>query len=169
MGEIKIIATAEAMPRKVEGNEEVHLVDASEEWIKTFHGNWQRKFCTTESCQTMAVEAAQKVLMSSGIPKDEIGMVLVATTSSDHVFPNLSIRVQNALGLKKEEVISFDIGAAGIGFQYGMEICRGLLEHCQKKYALLIGSEQMSKITEMADRTVCVLNGSGAQAAVLAI
>lgn len=169
MGKIRIVATAEAMPRKVEGNEKkFSFADASEEWIKTFQGNWQRKFCTTESCQTMAVEAAQKALMSSGIPKEEIGLVLVATTSSDHVFPNLAVRVQNALGLKKE-VISFNVGAAGTGFQYGMEICQSLLEHCQKKYALLIGSEQMSNITEMADRSICVLKGSGAQAAVLTI
>ena len=169
MDQIKILATEKAIPRKVENPQETTcLADTSEEWIKTFQGNWQRKFCTTESCQTMAVEAAQKALLSSGISKEEIGMVLVATTSADHVFPRLAARVQNALGLKSE-VISFDLGAAGTGFQYGMEICRGLLLSCQKKYALLVGSEQMSNVTEMADRTVCMLQGYGAQAAVLTI
>ena len=169
MDEIKIIAEAKAEPRKVEkGKEAVNIADTSDEWIQNFQGNWQRKFCTMESCQILAVEAARKAVDDAGIEKEEIGMVLVATTTKDHVIPRLADRVQNALGLGGE-VMTFDIGAAAAGFSYGLDVCQGLLASCKKKYALLVGSEQMSNISQMADRSICVLRGDGAQAAVLTI
>ncbi len=50
---------------------------------------------------------------------------------------------------------------------YGLEIVRGLLINSPKKYGLLIGSEQISKILNYEDRTTCVLFGDGAGAALI--
>lgn len=166
---IKIVATAKALPRKVVSNHEMsNLVDTSDEWIRSRTGIWQRHFCTMETCQTLAIEAAEKALEKSGVPKEEIGIVLVATATGDHVFPSVACMVQKALGLE-QEVMAFDLGAACTGFLYGLGVCHGLLLNQKKKYALLIGSEQMSKVTDMTDRSTCVLFGDGAGAAVLTL
>lgn len=76
--------------------------------------------------------------------------------------------VQNALGLETE-VLAFDLSAACSGFLYGLGVCRSVLSGQDKKYALLIGSEQMSRILDMEDRSTCVLFGDGAAAAVLTL
>ena len=63
--------------------------------------------------------------------------------------------------------MSFDISAACSGFLYGLDICRGLLSNAKKRFALVIGSEQLSRITDYTDRGSCILFGDGAGAALV--
>ncbi|MGN0298828.1 MAG: beta-ketoacyl-ACP synthase III [Lachnospiraceae bacterium] len=164
---IHIVAAGRALPKKVVSNEDLsHIVETNDEWIRTRTGICQRYICEEESCQSLAIEAAKKVLQKTEINREEIGAVVVATTTADYVFPSVACMVQNALELSTE-VISFDLSAACSGFLYGLEVCRGLLLTGRKKYALLIGCEQLSRITDFKDRTTCVLFGDGAGAVVL--
>jgi 3-oxoacyl-[acyl-carrier-protein] synthase-3 len=50
---------------------------------------------------------------------------------------------------------------------YGLQIARGLLMQSERKYALVIGTETLSKILDMTDRSSCILFGDGAGAAVI--
>ena len=52
---------------------------------------------------------------------------------------------------------------------FGLETTRGLLLQSEKKYALLIASEVVSKKLDMTDRGTCILFGDGAGAAVLTL
>ena len=60
-----------------------------------------------------------------------------------------------------------DINAACSGFVYGLEVVRGLLAFSRKKRALVVGTEQLSRLLKMEDRTTSVLFGDGAGAAVV--
>lgn len=102
----------------------------------------------------------------SGYIKSEIAVILVATTTPDYAFPSTACLVQKALELP-DEVMSFDISAACSGFLYGLDICRGLLANAKKRFALVIGSEQLSRITDYTDRGSCILFGDGAGAALV--
>ena len=166
---IKIVATVRALPQKIVTNDDLsQLVDTNDEWIRTRTGICQRHFCEEETCQSLAIAAAKKAVEKAQIEKEEIGTVIVATATADHAFPSVACMVQNALGLEKE-VMAFDLSAACSGFLYGLGVCHGLLLNSRKKYALLIGSEQMSRILDMEDRSTCVLFGDGAAAAVLTL
>lgn len=166
---IKIVATGKALPRKIVTNDDLScLVDTSDEWISTRTGIRQRYFCEEETCQSLAIEAAKKAVEKAGVDKREIGMVVVATATADHAFPSVACMVQNALELEKE-VLAFDLSAACSGFLYGLGVCHSVLLNQNKKYALLIGSEQMSRILDMKDRSTCVLFGDGAAAAVITL
>lgn len=166
---IKILATGRALPQKTVTNDDLSkVVDTSDEWIRTRTGIRQRHFCVEESCQSLAIEAAEKALERAGIDKREIGTVIVATATADHVFPSVACMVQKALGLETE-VLAFDLSAACSGFLYGLSVCYSLLLNGRKKYALLIGSEQLSRILDMKDCSTCVLFGDGAAAAVLTL
>lgn len=166
---IKIVATGRALPRKIVTNDDLScLVDTSDEWISTRTGIRQRYFCEEETCQSLAIEAAKKAVEKAGVDKREIGMVVVATATADHAFPSVACMVQNALELEKE-VLAFDLSAACSGFLYGLGVCHSVLLNHNKKYALLIGSEQMSRILDMKDRSTCVLFGDGAAAAVITL
>lgn len=166
---IKIVATGRALPQKIVTNDDLsRLVDTNDEWISTRTGIRQRYFCEEETCQSLAILAAKRAVEKAEIDKKEIGLVIVATATGDNVFPSVACMVQNALGLEKE-VLAFDLSAACSGFLYGLGICRSVLLNQDKKYALLIGSEQMSRILDMEDRSTCVLFGDGAAAAVLTL
>lgn len=166
---IKIIATGRALPQKIVTNDDLsHLVDTSDEWIVTRTGIRQRHFCETETCQSLAIEAAKRAVEKAQIDKREIGLVIVATATPDHLFPSVACMVQKGLELEKE-VMAFDLSAACSGFLYGLGVCHSVLLSQKKKYALLIGSEQMSKILDMSDRSTCVLFGDGAAAAVITL
>lgn len=166
---IQIIGTGRALPDKVVSNEELcKLVDSSDEWIRSRTGISQRYVCAGETCVSLATEAAKKAINCRNIDIDDIGVVLVATSTADTAFPSTACMVKNNLGLP-EDVMSFDISAACSGFLYGLEICRGLLLAGKKKYALVIGSEHLSKLMDYEDRASAVLFGDGAGAALIAL
>ncbi len=166
---LKIVATGRALPRRVVTNDEMSkMVDTSDEWIRTRTGIGQRHLCEEESCRSLAIAAAKQALEESGVAPEDIGYVVVATSTADTPFPSNACMVQKALGLSKE-TMAFDMAAACTGFLYGLTVCHRLLCGGQKPYALLVGSEQLSRIVDFSDRSTCVLFGDGAGAAVLGL
>lgn len=166
---IHIVATGRALPAKIVTNDDLsRMIDTSDEWIRSRTGIGQRYQCEADSCASLAIEAARIALFKAGIEKEEVGAVIVATTTADYAFPNTACLVQKALGLTKE-VMAFDMTAACTGFLYGLNVSRGLLLGSNKKYVILIGAEQLSRILDYSDRSSCVLFGDGAAAAVLTL
>lgn len=169
MNGIRILATGRALPQKMVTNDDLsRVMDTSDQWIRTRTGIRQRYFCTEETCLSLAIEAAKQAVDRSGIDKNKIGLVIVATATADHVFPSTACMIQKALGLPKE-VMAFDLSAACSGFLYGLGVCQSFLKNHSRPYALLVGSEQMSKILNKEDRSTYVLFGDGAGAAVLTL
>ncbi|SFG45557.1 3-oxoacyl-[acyl-carrier-protein] synthase-3 [Lachnospiraceae bacterium C7] len=171
MSGVNIVATGRALPKRVIDNDELStFVDTSDEWIYSRTGIKNRYKCEEETCTSLATEAARKAFEKAKekekIDEDSIGAVIVATTTSDNAFPSTACMVAKNLGFS-ETLMAFDISAACSGFVYGLEIARGLLENSKKKYALVIGSEKLSKILNYEDRATCVLFGDGAGAAVI--
>ncbi len=166
---ISIIATGKALPRRCVSNDDLSkIVDTNDEWIRSRTGIESRYQCDgeKETCITLAAEAGKNALEKSGIKKNEIGLIIVATSSGDYALPSVACMVQKQLGFD-EEVMSFDISAACSGFLYALGAARGLLETMTRKYALIIGSEQLSRIVNYKDRGTCILFGDGAGAAII--
>lgn len=154
-------------PKKVLTNDELSkIVDTSDEWITTRTGIKERRIAGEgETPSSMGVEAAEIAIERSGVPKDEIDLVIVASLSPDMPFPSTACLIQSKLGLNS--VTSFDIQAACSGFVYAMEIAEKMMNSSSYRNALIIGSEKISSILDWEDRSTCVLFGDGAGAAVL--
>ena len=167
MNGLKLISTGRALPQTAVSNDDMrHYVETSDEWIASRTGIRQRYFCGEgETATTLAIGAAQKALAASSLNPSEIGCVLVATSSGEYVMPSTACLVHAALGLP-QDIPAMDVGAACAGFLFAMETARGLLLANQKRYALVIGAEQMSSVLDMTDRNTCVLFGDGAGAAI---
>ncbi len=166
---LHIVATGRFAPEKTVTNEDLSkIVDTSDEWISTRTGMKRRHYCVEETNVLMASEAAKAALQKAHIHPDEIGALVVATFSGDYFVPSVACLVQKELGLP-EEMICFDLNAACSGFIFGLETVRGLLLQSDKKYAVLIGSEVISRKLDMEDRSTCILFGDGAGAAVLTL
>lgn len=166
---LKFISTGRAIPEKVVTNDDMsRIVDTSDEWIRTRTGIAQRHFCTRENAASLAVSAARQALERAGISPEEIGVCAAATVTPQYASPANACLIQAALGLA-EDTPCFDLSAGCTGFLYGLEVMRGMLTISPKRYALLVGGEELSRVMDMTDRSTCVLFGDGAGAAVLAL
>ena len=79
----------------------------------------------------------------------------------DYFTPSTACLIQEKLGLNDQEIMCFDLSAACSGFVYSLTVAQALLQNLDDKYALVIGSEEISKIIDFTDRNTCVLFGDG--------
>lgn len=164
---IQIIATGSAVPPKVMTNDDwAKLVETNDEWISTRTGIKQRYMCEEELNFDLGFAAATEALERSGIKKEELGVLIVATFSPDYATPSQACMIHEALELPAD-VPAFDINAACSGFLFALKTASALLEQDEKKYALIVGSEKISAKLDKTDRSTCVLFGDGAGAAVI--
>ena len=155
---LQLIATGGAKPGRVVTNEELsRQVDTSDAWITTRTGIRQRCYCTDEEdAATLAIAAARQALARSGLAPEDIACCVAATLSSPTAAPSVACRVQAALHLPENRP-AFDVNAACTGFLYAAAAAHGLLTTLGGRYALVIGCEALSRLTDPADRSTCVL------------
>ena len=166
---LKIIGTGAALPRKRVHNDDLaKLTDTSDSWIYPRTGIHERRFCgKDESALTLAVQAGRQALQRAALSPDDIDAVVIASMSPDFATPAMACLAAAALGLRPG-IPALDINAACSGFVYGLEVARGLLDCAGGRHALLIGTEQLSRLLDLQDRSTAVLFGDGAGAVVLA-
>lgn len=166
---LRIAATGRALPSRVVTNEDMaKIVDTSDAWIVSRTGIRQRRFCEGESSADLAARAARQAMERAGIGPEQVCAVVVCTVSPDSLAPSMGCLVQKRLGLP-ESAACFDLNVGCTGFVYGLQVVRGLLMQDGRKYALLIGAEALSRITDFTDRATCVLFGDGAGCAAVAL
>jgi len=165
---IKILATGSYAPKKLVTNDDLaKIVDTSDEWIKQRTGMSVRHYISDGEDNTYLAERASKLALErSGINPADIGAVVVATVSSEYYSPSTACLIQGRLGLANN-IIALDISAGCSGMIFAMETIRSLMMVRGCKYGLLIGSEVLTKKTDMTDRSTCVLFGDGAAAMVV--
>ncbi|TDM12500.1 beta-ketoacyl-ACP synthase III [Macrococcus lamae] len=142
------------------------FLDTSDEWISKMTGIKERRFAAdNEETSDMAFIAAEKAIADSGIDKDEIDMIIVATSTGDHKFPAVANQLQHRLGLRP--IPSMDQLAACTGFIYSMITAQQFIETGTCRNILVIGAEKLTKIANMEDRNTAILFGDGAGAVIL--
>ncbi|MBI2707086.1 MAG: ketoacyl-ACP synthase III [Proteobacteria bacterium] len=162
-----ILGTGSYLPKKRVTNHDLsqHL-DTSHEWIMERTGISARHIAAPEEyTSTMAIEAAQKALTAAQLTAQDIDMLILATSTPDHVFPSTASRIQESLGISKG--FAFDQAAACSGFIFALATADAYLKQEMAKTALIIGSETMSRLLDWEDRGTAVLFGDGAGAVVL--
>ena len=154
-------------PAKVLTNDDLSkMVDTTDEWIVTRTGIKERRIAKeNEKPSVMACEAAKLAIERTGINKEDIDLVIVATMTPDVPYPATACFVQQQLGLK--DVPAFDVQAACSGFLYGTEVAYRMMLGGVYKHVLLIGTEKLSSALNWEDRRTCILFGDGAGAVVL--
>ncbi|POT99680.1 MULTISPECIES: beta-ketoacyl-ACP synthase III [Enterobacteriaceae] len=163
----KISGTGSYLPEQVRTNADLEkMVDTSDEWIVTRTGIRERRIAAPdETVATMGFEAAKRALEMAGVDKNEIGLIIVATTSATHAFPSAACQVQNLLEIKG--CPAFDVAAACAGFTYALSIADQYVKSGAVKHALVIGSDVLARTCDPADRGTIIIFGDGAGAAVL--
>lgn len=166
---LKIVSTGRALPAKVVTNDDMsRLVETSDEWIASRTGIRTRHFCEGETQADLAAGAASAALERGKVDVKDLCACIVATVTPDCSAPTSACLLQQRLGLP-EDIPCFDMNVGCTGFIYALQVARGFLLQSNRPYALVIGAEALSHITDFTDRGTCVLFGDGAGAAVVTL
>ena len=164
----KIIGTGSCVPERIVTNDDLaQIVETSDEWIQSRTGIRERRISEGADTAELAAGAAKAALENAGVSADDVDLILVATSTPDHCFPNAACMVQAAIGA--ERAVAYDISAACSGFLFAVNTAYAFLGSGIYRTALVIGADALSKIVDWSDRSTCVLFGDGAGAAVLRV
>ena len=156
-----------AVPERIITNSDlVKMVDTSEEWILSRTGIRERRIASAEdSSATLGADAALRALEVANLNPGDVNLIIVATSSPEHLFPSTASLIQDRIGAVNSG--AFDLSAACTGFIIALNmaaqaICTGSISN-----AIVIGTETLSRITNWEDRSTCILFGDGAGAFIL--
>lgn len=171
----KIAGVGEALPARCVANHELvemlaqKGIETSDEWIVTRSGISSRHFASDgEMTSDLAATAARRAIEKSGLRAEEIDLIVLATSTPDHIgaFPSTACVVQHKLGIGNHGA-AVDVQAVCTGFVYALAMADALIRAGTHRNALVIGAEVFSRIIDFNDRSTCVLFGDGAGAVVL--
>lgn len=163
-----IRSTGACIPQKRYSNEELtKIVDTTDEWIRSHTGISFRHIADDGVLTSdLAAEAARDALAKAGVSPEEVEYIVVATATPDYFgFPATACIVQDKL--KAPNAAAFDLVAGCTGFIYALDTAAALLEARKARYALVLGADILTRITDWTDRATCVLFGDGSGCALL--
>ena len=163
----KILSTGSYLPQQVMTNHDfAERMDTSDEWIRTRTGIEQRHIAAAnESSTDLAYYAARDSLQVANIDPASIDLIIVATSTPEHLFPSNASQLQMRLGCGN--IPAFDMQAACSGFVFALATADNFIRTGSSKRALVIGAEVFSNILDWSDRSTAILFGDGAGAVIL--
>jgi len=164
----RIVGTGGYLPAQLLTNAELaRRIDTSDEWVRSRTGIRQRYIAAPdEQTSDLALAASREALAAAGIAPADLGLIIVATTTPDMIFPSTACILQAKLGARGAP--AFDVQAVCSGFVYALAMADLMIKSGAVRNALVVGAEIYSRILDWNDRGTCVLFGDGAGAAVLA-
>ena len=156
-----------AVPSRVLTNVDLEkMVDTDDAWIQSRTGIRQRHIASEdESTASLARDAALNALRVANMNPAELELIIVSTSSPEHVFPATACLVQDRIGASRAG--AFDLSAACSGFIYALNMATQAIRSGSIQNALVIGAETLSRFVDWEDRNTCILFGDGAGAFVL--
>jgi 3-oxoacyl-[acyl-carrier-protein] synthase-3 len=164
---VRISGLSTYVPPRVLTNADLErLVETSDEWILQRTGIRERHIVDPGTATSdLAKEASIGAIAQAGLTPDDIGFIVVGTTTPDTIFPSTACILQDKI--KARRAWGFDLGAACSGFTYALTTGAQMVAGGAHDHALVVGADVMSSIIDYTDRTTCVLFGDGAGAVVV--
>ncbi len=104
-------------------------------WWKDTENGWKQG----------VVLAAERAMSQAGITRDQVGMLINASVSRQHLEPAMSAHIHAALGLGPS-CMGFDITNACLGFVNAMTMAACLVDAGQVDYVLVVGAEDVEEV-----------------------
>lgn len=163
---VKIIGTGSYVPETIYTNEYLEtIIPTNANWIQENLGIKERRIAAkNEATSDLASNAALKAIENSGLTKDDIDLIIVATATPDRLAPSTAAIVQDKI--KAYNAVAFDISAVCSGFLYGMSVASQFIAAGVYDNVLVIGADTFSRVTDWTRRDA-VFFGDGAGAAVI--
>ncbi|HEX6587808.1 MAG TPA: beta-ketoacyl-ACP synthase 3 [Longimicrobiales bacterium] len=137
-----------------------------EDWIVQRTGIRERRLADDETgTADMAARAGRVALDDARLDVEAVELIIVATSTPDHLTPPTACEAQAALGATR--AACFDIEGGFAGWMYALIVADGLIRAGTVRNALVVGADKLSTVTDRTDPNTAPLFGDGAGAAVL--
>ncbi|TIL33448.1 beta-ketoacyl-ACP synthase III [Mesorhizobium sp.] len=154
-----------APARKVENPEIEDRLGLEPGWIEQRTGIRSRFWAADEdTLSALAAHAGDMALTNAGIDRGDIGLLLLATSTPDHLLPPSAPLVAHRLGLGRAGAI--DLTGACAGFIYALMFADGFTR-LHGKASLVIAANILSRRINPAERASAVLFADAAGAVVI--
>jgi len=154
------------LPPTIRSSREIETkANTTGEWMDSKLGIKERRNALNSTPSDLGTQAALKAIEDANLSKNDIDMIIVATSSGEKISPSTACLIHNKLQLQ-QNIPAFDVNAVCAGFVYALSLAGALISSKTHKNILVIGTEVYSKITDWQDRN-CVFFGDGAGAVIL--
>lgn len=122
MNYTRIVGTGSYLPEKVLTNADLEqMIDTTADWIVERTGVEERHIAAPgETTCDLAEHAARRALEAAGLEPGDLDLIVLGTTTPDHVFPSVATQLQHRLGCPGGP--AFDVQAVCTGFVYALDI-----------------------------------------------
>ena len=171
---VAILGTGSALPaRRITNDELRSMVRNYDEssgdfssWVDRVTHIQERRWIdpTVENAGTLGLEAARKALAAARLQPTDIDHIVFCSFTVNELFPGEHAWVANELGTPAGV---FLMTAACAGTLWGLTLARSLVQSGQCRNVLVIGSECLSRVTDLSDPVTAILFGDTAGAMVV--
>ncbi|HSP36401.1 MAG TPA: beta-ketoacyl-ACP synthase 3 [Frankiaceae bacterium] len=141
-------------------------LDTSDEWIRRRTGIVTRRIAAPEeSIVGMGADAGAKALAAAGIDPAELDLVILASCTAQRPIPGLAPQVAEQLGASGAG--AFDVNGGCAGFCYSLAMAADSVRAGSASKVLVVASERLTDWVDQDDRSMVILFGDGAGAAVV--
>lgn len=166
---IKISAVSTAVPTEVV-TAESYAKQFGEDYVQKFQDSTGiRQIHRAKKNQTasdLCYAAAENIFAKKNINRDEIGVLVYVTLSTDYRRPSTACVLHKRLNLAKD-CAAFDMGLGCSAFVYGLQTVCSMMQSSDIDKALLLVGETLTKMTNPKDKSACMLFGDGGSAILL--
>ncbi|MFG1465745.1 beta-ketoacyl-ACP synthase III [Xanthobacter sp. DSM 24535] len=135
-------------------------------WISRRTGIEARRWALPgDTLSGLAQGAAEMALVEADLPREDIGLTLLATSTPDQLLPPTAPLLAHRLGLTRSGAA--DLAGACAGFLYALVLAEGFVR-VHRKPALVVAANILSRRINPAERGSSVLFADAAGALVLA-
>ncbi|WP_461726197.1 beta-ketoacyl-ACP synthase III [Brucella sp. LJL56] len=155
-----------APERRVENAELEQRLGLEAGWIEKRTGIRERRWAAPDETLTdMAMKAGTMALDDSGLPPNSVALVILATSTPDHLLPPSAPLLAHKIGL--ENCGGIDLAGACSGFLYALVLADGFVKNFRKP-VLVVAANILSRRINMAERNTAILFADAAGAVLLA-
>lgn len=167
MKSTRIAGMGHYVPDRIVSNGEIEKrLDLPEGWIERRTGIRQRRYAAPGQAVTdLARQAAGTAMKDAGVAPGDVGILLLATSTPDHLLPPSAPLLAHQLGCMHAGAM--DIAGACTGFVQAFALADSFVRTHGCK-ALVVGANVLSRRINPEDAVSSVLFGDGAGAVLLA-
>jgi 3-oxoacyl-[acyl-carrier-protein] synthase-3 len=161
---MKVVSAASAIPENSASNSEVEIrLGLEPGWIERRTGIHRRPTASRDQATSdLAILAGADAIRNSGIHRNDIGLLLLATSTPDHLLPPTAPLVAHNLNLQAGAI---DVTGACSGFIYALVLASHWAD-ASGKAAVVIGANILTRRVNQNDPATVALFSDGAGAVV---
>ena len=164
---VEIIGLGHYAPERIVANREIEdRLGLEPGWIVRRTGIQERRYAADDQALTdLAMQAGDRALAQSRISRADVALVLLATSTPDHLLPPSAPLLAHKLGLTQAGGI--DLAGACAGFIYALSLADGFVR-THDAPVLIVAANILSRRINPEDRGSAILFGDAAGAVLLA-